>query len=77
MKAEWKSSAASSHPNKAILTIFSLVAEYFLQPPITLYACYTPPSTLNSNFQCLAYFMNVYTGSQKELSHKYLEVAPG
>jgi hypothetical protein len=68
MKAEWKKSkcsAASSHPNKAILTIFSLVAEYFLQPPRTLYACYTPLSTLNSDFQCQEYFMNGYTAVQK------------
>ena len=71
MKAEWKKSkcclysAASSHPNKATLTIFSLVAEYFLQPPRTLHACYPPFSTLNSNFQCLAYFMNACTGSHR------------
>jgi hypothetical protein len=68
MKAEWKKSkcsAASSHPNKAILTIFSLVAEYFLQPPRTLYACYTPLSTLNSDLQCQEYFMNGYTAVQK------------
>jgi hypothetical protein len=69
MKAENESRVeeilASSHPNKAILTIFSLVAEYFLQPPRTLYACYTSLSTLNSNFQCLAHFINVYTGSHR------------
>jgi hypothetical protein len=68
MKAEWKRSkcsAASSHPNKAIQTIFSLVAEYFLQPPRTLYACYTPLSTLNSDFQCQEYFINGYTAVHK------------
>jgi hypothetical protein len=30
-----------------------------------LYACYTPLSTLNSNFQCQAYFMNVYIASHR------------
>jgi hypothetical protein len=57
MKAEWKKSisclysAASSRPNKATLTIFSLVAEYFLQPPRTLYACYILLSILDFNFE--------------------------
>ena len=58
-------SAASSHPNKVILTVFSHVAEYFRQPPRTLYACYIPLSTPNSNFQCLLYFVNVFTDSRR------------
>ena len=31
----------------------------------TLHACYPPFSILNSNFQCLAYFMNACTGSHR------------
>jgi hypothetical protein len=34
-----------------MLTIFSLVAEYFLQPPRTLYAYYTLLSILTLNFE--------------------------
>jgi len=44
-------STASTGPNKVMLTIFTLVAEYFLQPPRTLYAYYILLGILNLNFE--------------------------
>jgi hypothetical protein len=72
MKAEWKKSkcylysATSSHPNKAMLTVFSLVAEYFHEPPRTLYACYILLSILNLNIEYLSYLMHTYAGFYRE-----------